>query len=313
LILLRQQLSWLVCGDTRSLLRFSHLLYLLWLARRGQWFLSILFRLLDLHDFFLDLLLSTATVDLFLPFPAFFELFLGFLQLSVLYLLLLPGFFVLSHLYPLFEVFAFCYSVVVYFFEGNGGNQPLWKVHFGGLGPNLRNRNLACMGFRVSILVWHIDIRFNWLWDVGLLGRVNFFGCWHLRWLRLVLFSISHDFIQGLLIRRVILSFRFLFCLARVVASVVYQNFDYFGFVNKVLQIHILQHLRHDVGFYLLKVTAAVFDPHVNLLQQCEDAHIERLLAQPFRNVALAWDVKAICAYSANGAQYFNRDYTYLY
>lgn len=91
----------------------------------------------------------------------------------------------------------------------------------------------------------------------------------------MILFSISHDFIQGLLFRRVILSFRFLFRFARVVASVFYQNFYYFGFVDEILQVHILQHLRHNVGFYLLKVTAAVFDSYINLLQQCKNTHIK--------------------------------------
>jgi len=84
-----------------------------------------------------------------------------------------------------------------------------------------------------------------------------------------------------------------------------YQNFDYFGLVGEILQIYILQYLLHYVSFYLLEVTAAVFYPNVNLLQQCENSHVESFLAQTFRNVTLTWDVETIYTYSTNRAQHF--------
>ena len=62
-------------------------------------------------------------------------------------------------------------------------------------------------------------------------------------------------------------SFGFLFGFAWVVTFVVQQNFDYFRFVNKILQVDVLEHCLHYVRFNLVKVAVVVLDADVNLLQ----------------------------------------------
>ena len=100
--------------------------------------------------------------------------------------------------------------------------------------------------------------------------------------------------------------FRFLFRFAWVVAAVVQQNFDHFSFVDEILQVDVLQHLLHDVGFYLLEIAVVVFDPDVDLLKQSEKTQVKGFLAQPFRNVAFTRDIEAIGSNCANGAQHFD-------